>query len=252
MTTPVAIDRTIELERKIDRLTEQIVLLTEEALAQRQRRQAMQELQADLTPIATRAIEHSANALDETRIDPADLLLLAVRVANNARLLESMMIQLESMNELVGEVTPILSQAVALAITRMGQFEEQGYFEFAAAGIGVADRIVTNFSKEDVEALGDNVVHMLEIVKDITQPEILAMADRLLTAVRTQARPSGQEPEKPPSLLALAGKMRDPEIRMGLARALNTFKAVAAAERDVPSKTTDRTETETDDTQGGV
>ena len=182
----------------------------------------MEELQADLTPIA--------------------------------KLLDSMMIQLESMHELITDIAPIIGRGVELAITKAGELEERGYIDFATAGIGVVDRIVTNFSKEDVEALGDNVVHMLGLVKDLTQPEMLAVADRLLDAVRRQAQTAELEPEKPPSLISLVGKMRDPEIRMGLARALNTFKAVSASETavatDIANGTT--TKTSTDDNMGGA
>ena len=42
--------------------------------------------------------------------------------------------------------------------TRSRSYEERGYFEFAKAGLGVVDRVVTNFTEEDVEQLGDNVV----------------------------------------------------------------------------------------------
>jgi uncharacterized protein YjgD (DUF1641 family) len=254
VTGPATIDRTAELESKIDQLTEQVAFLVEEGTAQRRRRQTVAELQADLTPIAMRAIEQSAYALDEAHIDPHDLLQLAVRVAENAGTLESLLLELQSMKELLNDIKPIINRSVELAITKAGELEERGYFEFATAGIGVMDRIVTSFSAQDVEALGDNVVHMLGIVKDLTQPEMLAVADRLLDVVRRQAQAAELEPEKPPSLIALAGKMRDPEIRMGLARALNTFKAVSASETDVAHDIVDaaRFEAETNNTQGGA
>ncbi len=230
MTSPAAIDHTAELERKIDYLTDQIALLAEEATARRQSRATLAELQADLTPIAMRAIEQSAAALDGAQIDPVDLFHLAIRVANNAKLIESMMVQLESMNELIEEVTPIIGLGVELAITKAGELDERGYFEFATAGLGVADRIVTNFTKEDVEALGENIVQMLGLVKDVSQPE------------------------KPPSLIALAWKIRDPEIRRGMARALNILKAVsatAAPSADATVNTTGK-RTPTGDTTGGA
>ena len=159
-----------------------------------------------------------------------------------------------TMEELMTDAMPIISQGVELAIAMAGEFEERGYIEFATAGIGVVDRIVTNFTPEEVEALGDNVVHMVGIVKDLTQPEMLAVADRLLDVVQRQTRAAELEPEKAPGLIALAGKMRDPEIRLGLARALNTFKAVSASETSVAHDIVDATrfEAETNDTQGGA
>ena len=38
-------------------------------------------------------------------------------------------------------------------------------------------------------------------------------------------------------LFALAGQIRDPEVRRGLARALNTFKVVSASETETAANT---------------
>ena len=55
MTAPATVDRTAELERKLDVLTDHVRFLTEEAEAQRRRREALEELQVDVMPLATRA-----------------------------------------------------------------------------------------------------------------------------------------------------------------------------------------------------
>ena len=234
MTDTIAPDRTAELEAKIDALTAQVQFLADEATEQRRRRIAMEELQADLTPIATAAVGNAANALDEADINTADLVSLAVRVAENADLLEKAVAQLESINDLVVDVMPIVRQGIELAIEKAALLEEAGYFDFFEAGIGVIDRVVTGYSKEDVEALGDNVVQMLDIVKDLTQPDMLAVTQRMLDVVHKQAEISHDAPAEPPSLFALAGKVRDPEVRLGIGRALDTLKAVAAVTEAEP------------------
>jgi uncharacterized protein YjgD (DUF1641 family) len=244
VTDSATIDRASELEHKIDMLTAQMAFLTEEATAQRQRRTALEELQADLTPIAMTAIERSAYALDEVEIDPSDLIQLGARVASNAAMLERSLVQLEALNALVVDIVPIVNQGVGMAIERMGALEEKGYFEFAEATIGVVDKVVTSYSKEDVEALADNVVQMLDIIKDLTQPEMLAVAQRLLDVVHRQSELATGEQGDPPGLFALAGKLRDPEIRRGMGRALDTFKAVSAQPSD-PSHTRTTTENTT-------
>jgi uncharacterized protein YjgD (DUF1641 family) len=90
--------------------------------------------------------------------------------------------------------------------------------------------VVTTYSREDVEALGDNVVQILDIIKDLTQPEVLAMAQRLLDVMQHQGEIVAVYDEEPPSLFALAGKIRDPEVRRGMARAIDTLKAVSAVD----------------------
>jgi len=247
MTDSATLDRTGELERKIDALTEQVQFLAEEAQAQAKRRRALEELQADLTPIATKAIERSAGTLDGLQIDPSELVQLALRVAENAELLDKLMIQFKSMNELVIDVMPIVNRGMVRAIELADQIDQKGYFEFAEAGFGVIDRIVTGYSREEVEALGDNVVNILDIIKDLTQPEMLAMADRFLNIVHQQAQTDEYEDEKAPGLFTLAAKMRDPEIRRGIDRALNTLRAVST-----PDEPNSKTDVLNDDTDGGA
>ena len=66
---------------------------------------------------------------------------------------------------------------------------------------------------------------------------MLVVAQRLLDAVQRQQAAAELEPTEPPGLISLAGQIRDPEVRRGLARALNTFKVVSASETDAATAT---------------
>ena len=249
-------DRTVELERKLDLMAEQLNVVVAELREQRLKRQQWEELISDLAPISGEAMTIASRELEavEEWVEPADMLRLLRRILRNTNNIEEGMAQYESIMELISDVGPLTSGAFTKLLEVLNDYEERGYFEFIGAGMGVVDKIVTSYSKEDVEALGDNVVHMLEIVKDLTQPEMLAVAERLLDVVQRQAQVASLEPEEPPSLFALAGKIRDPEVRMGLARALNTFKAVSASETDVAGDIVEATafEETNSDTTGGA
>jgi hypothetical protein len=52
--------------------------------------------------------------------------------------------------------------------------------------------------------------------------------------VQRQQRYVEQEPEKPPSLFQLARRLRNPEIRRGMGRALNTLSAVVEVDTTQP------------------
>jgi len=89
----------------------------------------------------------------------------------------------------------------------------------------IADRGVTSFTEEDVQALGDNIVLILNTVKEMTQPEVMNLLSR--TAVEVQEiedSPVGP----PPSTFALLRQMRDPEVRRGLARALTVLRSLGS------------------------
>ncbi|MEA3503157.1 MAG: DUF1641 domain-containing protein [Actinomycetota bacterium] len=232
-------DRIVELERKLDTMSEQLALIAEELREQRLRRQQWDELRSDLSPIAAEAMALASNELEAMQdfVQPEDMLHLLRRILRNTKNIEDGMARYESLMDFLDDAGTLTNEAFIKVLTTLESFEQRGYFEFANAGLGVVDQVVTAYSKEDVEALGDNVVQMLDIVKNLTQPEMLAVATRMLDAVQRQQRAAELEPAEPPGLIALAGQMRDPEVRRGLARALNTFKVVSASETESAADT---------------
>ncbi len=248
-----ATDRIVELERKLDTMSGQLDLIAEELREQRLRRQQWDELRSDLSPIAAEAMELASNELEAIQdfVQPEDMLRLLRRILRNTKNIENGMARYESLMDFLDDAGTLTNEAFVKILTTLETFEQRGYFEFANAGMGVVDEIVTAYSKEDVEALGENVVQMLDIVKNLTQPEMLAVATRMLDAVQRQQAAAELEPAEPPGLLSLAGQMRDPEIRRGLARALNTFKVVSASETGSAAETL-KTKTTDQSPEGGA
>ena len=130
--------------------------------------------------------------------------------------------QREVLAELYGEAVGLSGPAVQSLVDRLQVAEERGYLDFARSGLGVVDRVVTSFDEDDVEALGDNVVLILETVKEMTQPEIMTMLRRTAHLVNEP----GLEAAEPPSLLRLLRDMRDPQARRGLARVLAVLRSM--------------------------
>jgi uncharacterized protein YjgD (DUF1641 family) len=124
---------------------------------------------------------------------------------------------------LVETVGPLSDEAFAKAVDVLQAAEHKGYFAFARGGMKIADNVVTSFTEDDVQKLGDNVVLMLNTVKDMTQPEILGL-------VRTVVAQTETEVAKPvnTSLPALLGQMRDPNVRRGLALTMRILSVVGA------------------------
>ncbi len=120
-----------------------------------------------------------------------------------------------ALSELTGDLSPIASQGFEAVTRAMSHVESRGYTDFARSGLGVVDRIVTSFDTEDVEALGDNIVLILETIKEMTQPEVMSLLRSTLQNVQ-----DAEEPPEPPSLMSLLRQMREPEVRRGLYRLL--------------------------------
>ena len=118
-----------------------------------------------------------------------------------------------ALSELTRDLSPIASQGLETMTRIMTDAEGRGYTGFARSSLGVVDRVVTSFSEEDVKALGDNIVLILETVKEMTQPEVMSLLRSTLQNVHDTP-----EPAEPPSVFSLLGQMREPEVRRGLAR----------------------------------
>lgn len=130
-----------------------------------------------------------------------------------------------ALSELTRDLSPIASQGFETVTRVMTDAEERGYTGFARSSLGVVDKVVTSFSEEDVEALGDNVVLILETVKEMTQPEVMTLLRSTLQNVHDTP-----EPAEPPSIFSLLGQMREPEVRRGLARLIVFLRGLGNVE----------------------
>lgn len=215
----------LELNHKIDELSGQVAFLTEQARIEKQQRANRAELMRDLTPIANEAFRISVEQLEEIQeyIELSDLLRLLKRVMRNGRNFEKMLDQLESLMDLVDTVGPLANEAFGKAVDSLTEMERKGYFTFAQGGIQIMDNVVTSFTEEDVNRLGENVALILNTVKDMTQPEIMNF-------VRNTLLVAEKEIDKPVdiSYSGLMRQMRDPEVRRGLALTMRVLHVVGA------------------------
>jgi uncharacterized protein YjgD (DUF1641 family) len=214
-----------ELNQKLDLLTAQVQFLTEQAQIAERQRQERAELTGDLMRVGNEAFALAVEQFEEVQeyVDLADLLRLLKRLLRNGPTFEKLLNQLESIMDLVDTVGPMGDEAFSKAVDVLQTAEQKGYFALARGGMKIADNVVTSFTEEDVEKLGDNVVLMLNTVKDMTQPEILGL-------VRAIVAQSEVEVAKPvnTSLLALIGQMRDANVRRGLALTMRLLSVVGA------------------------
>jgi uncharacterized protein YjgD (DUF1641 family) len=206
-----------QLHAKVDRLTE----LME---AQHERQQALEDLQQDLIPIANQAIKLTIDELAEigTEFRVEDLLFLLKRLLRSTDLLNRMLDQLEAVSALGDETAVLGKQVFGTVVENLDRLERRGAFAFARSGMYVMDQILSEFDEEDVRALGDNIVTILKTVRNMTQPDVMNLANNAVQAL--QQEDGAQEST---SLLALAREFSDPKVRRGLARMLNMLKALA-------------------------
>lgn len=213
----------LELNQKIDLLTTQVAYLTEQARIAEQSRQSRDELVETGMPIARELMGLASIEFEEVQkyLNPEDLIRLVKKFVRHGPQFEILMDQLDSMMDLVGVGGQIIEEGVGKTTEIMGGMEQKGYFAFARSGMRIVDNVVTSFTEEDVDRLGDNIVLILNTVKDMTQPEIMNF-------VRNTFQRAEREVEKPvnTSILSLMGQLRDPAVRRGLALTLRVLRVV--------------------------
>jgi uncharacterized protein YjgD (DUF1641 family) len=218
---------TEDLVARLETLTSRVDELIARTEADRREREAWDRLRLQLTPVA----EGAGAGVDTGAVDPEALAGLLVRLAEAAPDLERSLGTLMAMSELAGEVGEVGGVVFESLIERLDTLGRRGYFEFGAGVVSIVDRIVTSFDEDDVKALGDNIVLILETVKEMTQPEVMRMLQRTARILRDD-----EEPEKL-SLFRLLREMRDPEVKLGLHRMLTVLRGLAAqGEAGAPSR----------------
>ena len=221
---------TLELTQKLDLLATQVAYLTEQAQISARAREERQELFDTLMPIASDGMRLVEDELEDVQayLNPQDLIRLMKKAVRNLAIFDSMLDQLSSVNDLIGISSQISKEGFDKASEIFGELEHKGYFQFAQSGARMVDNIVTSFTPEDADKLGDNIVLILNTVKDMTQPEIMNF-------VRSTLLVAESEVQKPVDISygALLAQMRDPAVRRGLALTMRVLRVVGAQGKSV-------------------
>ena len=216
---------------ELDLLHQKLDFLTAEMEEQRKQRQAFEELKQDVIPIGNQLIKLSIDELAEIghEFQLEDLLFLLKRVLRNTNLLLEMMDRAEAAMGLADEAQILGKQVFSTTVQKLDEFERAGYFQFAAEGMKIADCVVTEFTVEDVQALGENIVTILRTVRNMTQPDIMAYANNAVDAIREEPSDNGNV-----STIQLLRELSDPKVRQGMSRMLQMMKAFADQPNDPP------------------
>ncbi|MDH5606030.1 MAG: DUF1641 domain-containing protein, partial [Anaerolineae bacterium] len=212
------------MDKDIALLHEKVDALTAYMVEQQKRQLAADELKRDMIPIANHMIKLTIDELADIghQFQGEDLLFLGKKVLRDTHLIVKALDQLESIMGLADEANILGKQVFSNVVEKLSEFEQKGYFAFATEGMQIMDRIVTEFDQEDVQALGDNVVTILKTVRNMTQPDIMSIANNAVDALR-----QSPEPEEIPSPIELIRELTDPQVRKGMSRMLNLLKTLA-------------------------
>jgi hypothetical protein len=224
MTTAVAEDRLVALEAKLDAISHQLEYVAAHLREQDVRRGMWDELRRDLAPVTAEALDRVSQELDEVRsfVAPSGLLRMFKRVLRDLPYLEALLDQVESLSQLGADLSPLGREVLVAAMAGLADLEQKGYFSFAKGAKGLVDQVVGALGEQDLRELRDSVGPAVQALKDLAHPEVM----RLVQSVAAELR---QPRARDEGLLRLLWRLRRPQTRRGLARALALVETLGTA-----------------------
>ncbi|MGW8314295.1 MAG: DUF1641 domain-containing protein [Bacteroidales bacterium] len=216
-----------ELNQKVDTILEYVN-------QQRLKSQATDDLIADASIIGKDVYDSTVKALDEHEVvlDPDQLRELGIRVAQNVGNFNTILDTMGSVLDLLRDAGPIANEVIIDTTKKLQEFEEKGYFEFMKEFGNIVDNVITYYQVEDARMLADNIVVILDTIKNLTQPEMLRSMDN---AVRVFAK---IEMDDIPSysIFGVMREMNKPEMKKAFGFFITFMKNLSKNQIDKSSK----------------
>jgi len=196
-----------EINRKLD-------LILEENEVQRQNREAIKDLIDDVAFIGNDAFKNLVKELDHATIelDTEALKCLSLRLVRNIRSLGMVMEALESLSDLLKDISPIIKQIGLDGAQKFYELEQKGYFEILSQVGKAIDTIMSRYKTEDFQNLSDNLVLFADTLTNISDPRLLNKLNIAVSALKNI------DPEniKEYSVWGLLRQMNKPEVRKSI------------------------------------
>jgi len=204
----------INIQNQMDEINQKLDLVLSEVNAQRLRRLEVEDLVDDLSIISKDVFTSTVQGLDNAGVDlDYDAVgSLLIKVVRNIGTFNKLFDMLESANDLMKDLTPIINQVGADAITLMTDFEQKGYFNIIAELMKVVDSLVKNIKIEDVKVLHEITPTIVEIFNGITSPKMLNTVNNVLTAFNN----IDADKVEPYSMFKVMRKMNSKEMKKNM------------------------------------
>jgi len=213
------------MQTQIDEINRKLDIVIEEIELQKQRRREMDDLKDDLMRVGNDLYATTVNELEEVSdyLQTGDVLHLGKKLLRNINTFNKMFDQLESAKDFIEDASPLVRESIIDFMAKMDEFDRKGYFRLMKEMENVIDNVVTSFTIEDVRALGDNVVTILNTVKSLTQPDMLNAINNAVSVYKKLDK----EIEGNVSYIQLFKRMNTPEMRSGIAFGIKFLKSLA-------------------------
>jgi len=206
--------KTDNVQQQINEINQKLDLLLGYMNEQRLKSETIEDLVSDVSIISKDAFTSVVYELDKQgmELNVDDIKTLVYKLMRNVNNFSQVMDMFESITDLMKDAGPIVNEAGIDFTSKLHEFEQKGYFEFVKEITGIMDNIVTSYSPEEVRALADNVVTILDTVKNLTQPDMLNAINNAVNIFKNLETSDIKEY----SLWKAFREMNTPEMKRGL------------------------------------
>ncbi len=220
----------VRTQTQIDKINSKLDLILEEIELQKKHRREMEDLKEDLFRVGKDVYETAVTELEEVHdhIKTGDIVHLGKKLLRNVNNLNRAFDQLESTRDFLHDISPLVRESIIDTMNKMDEFDRKGYFEFIKELQKAGDNVVTSFTPNDVKLLGDNIVTILNTIKNLTQPDMLQAINNAVAVYKN----IDVKVDEKVSLFSLMKEVNSPEVKRGLAVGLKFLKNLASLEEN--------------------
>lgn len=220
----------VRTQTQIDEINTKLDLILEEIELQKKHRREMEDLKEDLFRVGKDVYETAVTELEEVHdhIKTGDIVHLGKKLLRNVNNLNRAFDQLESTRDFLHDISPLVRESIIDTMNKMDEFDRKGYFEFIKELQKAGDNVVTSFTPNDVKLLGDNIVTILNTIKNLTQPDMLQAINNAVAVYKN----IDVKVDEKVSLFSLMKEINSPEVKRGLAVGLKFLKNLASLEEN--------------------
>ncbi len=222
-----------KVQKQIEEINRKLDIILEEIELQRKHRREMEDLKDDLTRVGKDLYNSAVEELEEVHdsIQTGDILYFFKKLLRNVNNLTKTFEMLENTKDFLQDFGPISRELVTDFMNKLDEFDRKGYFDYLSELSKALDNVATSFTIEDVRHLADNVVTILNTVKNLTQPDMLHAINN---AVSVYKKLDIEVTEKV-SIVSLIKELNTPEMKRGLAFGIKFLKSISEIQKEKPS-----------------
>ena len=215
-------------QNQIDEINQKLDTILEEIDLQKKHRKMMEDLKDDLYRVGKDLYETAIVELEEVHdhLNTGDILHLGKKLLRNVNNLSRAFDQMEGARDFLRDVSPLVRESILDLMKKLDEFDRKGYFQFAKEIQKAADNVVTSFTADDVKNLGDNIVTILNTIKNLTQPDMLQAINNAVAVYKN----IDIKVDEKVSMMSLLKELNSPEVKRGLAVGLKFLRNLAAIE----------------------